>query len=376
MAPSLWDAVAVEDVWERYFAAARPAAPERHLRRPGASRPGEGLRHRVPRAGASGSAPSAAEASPRRRGGRGVDGGAAQAGRRALPGRRRSWPLPRARRAGRRWRPTPTRRSDVGRDFDRAVAALRAAGYETVTVFGGRARAPGAAWLSESRVGIGARRARLLGGRARSSWAAWRSRASAGSPATRTATSSPTRSIDAMLGAAGPRRHRRALPVRASPQWRARRSLDLLRRLRARARRRLASSCNADCVLVGERAAHRAACATRCGRALAGAMGVEPDRVTVRGDDDATASASPAAARASRPRRWRCSCSRRRRRYAATRGQRHGRAVRRSDEPVALERADGVGSIAARPGPATERRVARARWRNEPSKRPCLRSGS
>ena len=83
--------------------------------------------------------------------------------------------------------PTRTCRENVGRDFDRALELARAAGYETVTVFEGRERAPGAARMRSSASASASTRTRSRRA-CRSSSAASRSTSRAASPATPTAT--------------------------------------------------------------------------------------------------------------------------------------------------------------------------------------------
>ncbi len=86
--------------------------------------------------------------------------------------------------------------------------------------------------------------------------------------------------VDAVLGAAGLGDIGERFPS-GDERWRGVSSLDLLRRAYEAVVEAGFSLVNADCVLVGERpriAGKREAMRTR----LAGAMGVEPERVTVR----------------------------------------------------------------------------------------------
>ena len=137
-------AASVDEVWRRYFAALVGAR-----RAPGTSTcspiPTSSKFFRG-RPGAGSSTPTRSRASPR-----GLDRGAAQAGRRALPGpgaaRGAGAPITLASDAH-----VP---ANVGRDFDQALELARAAGYETVTVFEGRVGTAGAARMSEYRVGLG-----------------------------------------------------------------------------------------------------------------------------------------------------------------------------------------------------------------------------
>jgi 2-C-methyl-D-erythritol 2,4-cyclodiphosphate synthase len=86
--------------------------------------------------------------------------------------------------------------------------------------------------------------------------------------------------VDAVLGAAGRGDIGTLFPSGAA-EWEGASSLDLLARAYAEAREAGFELVNADCVLVGERpriAEHRGEMASR----LAGALGVEAARVTVR----------------------------------------------------------------------------------------------
>jgi 2-C-methyl-D-erythritol 2,4-cyclodiphosphate synthase len=86
--------------------------------------------------------------------------------------------------------------------------------------------------------------------------------------------------IDALLGAAGLEDIGAMFPS-DDEQWQGASSLDLLARAYASVRERGFELVNADCVLVGEEprlAPHREEMRTR----LAGALEVEPERVTVR----------------------------------------------------------------------------------------------
>ena len=78
----------------------------------------------------------------------------AQAGGRALPRAPPAGALPRAPACRPRSRATPTPREDVARDYPTAVAALRGAGYETITRFS-RSPGPAGAAAVGMRVGCG-----------------------------------------------------------------------------------------------------------------------------------------------------------------------------------------------------------------------------
>jgi 2-C-methyl-D-erythritol 2,4-cyclodiphosphate synthase len=86
--------------------------------------------------------------------------------------------------------------------------------------------------------------------------------------------------IDALLGAAGLEDIGAVFPS-GDPEWQGAASLDLLARAYERVRGAGWELVNADCVLIGEEpriAPHRDEMRAR----LAGAVGVEPDRVAVR----------------------------------------------------------------------------------------------
>ena len=86
--------------------------------------------------------------------------------------------------------------------------------------------------------------------------------------------------IDALLGAAGLEDIGAMFPS-GDPEWEGASSLDLLARAYAAVHDRGWKLQNADCVLIGEEprlAPHREAMRS----ALAGALGVEPERVAVR----------------------------------------------------------------------------------------------
>lgn len=86
--------------------------------------------------------------------------------------------------------------------------------------------------------------------------------------------------IDAILGAAGLSDIGAMFPS-GDPQWHGASSLDLLARAYAAVRELGYELVNADCVLIGERP-RIADVRVAMGARLAGAMGVEIDRVTVR----------------------------------------------------------------------------------------------
>ena len=162
----IWDAAAVDDVWRRLRRRRLRRGRERHLRRDGASRPGQGVRPAARRR------PCADELGDRLaecfRGGRrlrrDLDRRPAQGGRRDLPA-----PTPGCAGCTRpacrsRWPPTRTCPADVGLDFDRCLAAASAAGYTSLVALP-RARAAGGRRLADLRVGTAFDAHRLVAGR-------------------------------------------------------------------------------------------------------------------------------------------------------------------------------------------------------------------
>ena len=243
----IWRGADPEKVWARYFETLGEAARSGHVRHPGPPRPGEGVGR--PRA-ACRTATCAASTSARWTGSPRVDvaievstAGPAQAGR-ARSTRRAAF-LEMCLDAGR-----PVALSSdahmpeqLGYEYERAVEWLSDLGVTELAVFerprrGGwsrsderaRRRASASTRTGSRRAAAGARRRRD------------RRTPRAASPATRDADVLTHAVIDALLGAAGPRRHRPALPGHR----------------RALARRRLASSCCARSCAHARRARSRA----------------------------------------------------------------------------------------------------------------------
>ena len=133
---------------------------------------------------------------------------------------------------------------DVARDYPTAVAALRGAGYETITRFS-RPRARAGAAAMGVRVGCGRGRPPLRPGAPADARARSQSTTPRGWSGHSDGDVVAHALCDALLAAAGRARHRRALPARATPEWAGAsgaRLLSIVRRAGARGGLRGAST--------------------------------------------------------------------------------------------------------------------------------------
>ena len=262
------------------------------------------------------------------------------------------------------------RRRTSGRDFDAGLAHLRAAGYETVTVFEGRGRAPGAARMSDLRVGIG------VDAHAFADGAPLVARRRRDRPAAR-----PRGPLRRRRARARPRRRRCSAPPgsatsarssrRREPRWRARRRWRCSSGRTAAVREAGFELVNADCRPDRRGAAARAAPA-RDARAGSQARSVSTRRRSPCVRRRPTASASPAAARGS-PRRRSRSLER-----VASRQRGRRRSTTRTS-PSRSSDGDRLGvELGGARGAVGDARAACGRGAAGTSLRsgPCLRAGS